>query len=118
MEIPQIKDKITARAFALYLSIKLRGDLYRGNNKYSPNNKTVIDISKEFENYLIGDAKLPEVAEDYSTQIINMWTKLKEVMEKNETEMSKTFEELHAKLPHRTTFTEPTVESVYNETHS
>lgn len=118
MEIPQIKDKVTARAFALYLSTKLRGDIYRGSDKYSPNNKTVIDVSKEFEQYLIGDTELPEVAEDYSTQVINMWSKLKEGMEKNEAEMSKRLEELHANLPLRANnHAEPKLEDIQNETH-
>lgn len=92
MEIPQIKDKITARAFALSLA----------NSHRFFNEKlelSITDRAKEFEKYIIGDAELPEVAEDPSMQILNMWNKLKENMEKNEMEMSKRFEELHSKLP-------------------
>lgn len=74
MEIPQIKDKITARAFALALSVKLRGDL---NDKYSTT-RSIISLAKEFENYIIGDAELPEVAGDPNMKILDMWSKVNE----------------------------------------
>lgn len=41
MEIPQIKDKITARAFALAMAVEYRGNILRGNNKYAIVGSTV-----------------------------------------------------------------------------
>ena len=71
MNIPNIDSKIMARAFALALSVEHRKALFMGNDKYSPNNKTIVDIAKGFEQYLIGDADLPEVKEDYTKEWID-----------------------------------------------
>lgn len=63
MNIPDINSKIIARAFALALAVEHRKAILMGNNKYSPH-KNVIDIAKQWEQYLIGDADLPEIKED------------------------------------------------------
>lgn len=108
MEIPQIKDKVTARAFALSLANSHR--LFKENLELS-----VTERAKEFEKYIIGDAELPEVAEDPSIQMLNMWNKLKEGMEKSEAEMFKRFEELPSKIPFRSnSYTEPKIEDIQN----
>ena len=110
-EIPQIKDKITARAYALYLSNSHR--ILKDNVEES-----IIDRAKNYTDFLIGNAELPEVAEDPSTQMLSVWNKLKESMEKNETEMSKRLEELHSKIPFRANcYTEPKIEDIQNEAH-
>lgn len=64
MNIPNIDSKIMVRAFALALSVEHRKALFMGNDKYSPNNKTVVDVAEQYEQYLIGNANLPEVKED------------------------------------------------------
>lgn len=107
MEIPQIKDKVTARAFALQMAY---GAFHSEGG--------ILGTAEKYANFIIGDAELPEVAEDYSTQIINMWSRLKEGMEKNEAETSKRLKELHDNLPLRANnHTEPKLEDIQNETH-
>lgn len=63
MNIPNIDSKVMARAFALAMAIKYRGSIVRGNTKYSLIGSTT-EQAKQFEEYLIGDADLPEVKED------------------------------------------------------
>lgn len=106
MEIPQIKDKVMARAYALYISSIGKGG------------KRAVNEARDYADFIIGNSELPEVAEDYSTQIINMWSKLKEGMEKNEVETSKRLKELHDNLPLRANnHIEPKLEDIQNETH-
>ena len=100
MNIPNIDSKIMARAFALALSVEHRKALFIGNDKYSPNNKTVVDIAKQWEQYLIGDADLPEVKEDYTKEWIDTLkdTYSKQAKERVE-KMDKDWEEFMQTLP-------------------
>lgn len=79
MEIPQIKDKITARAFTLAMAVKYRIGI-AGTQKYSLIGNTV-EQAGTFEKYLIGDADLPEVAEDPTNKVLNIWDKVRESTE-------------------------------------
>lgn len=107
MEIPQIKDKITARTFAL----RMAHETFQYESK-------ILDIANKYADFIIGDAELPEVAEDFNKQVLDMWSSLKESSERNEKETSKWFKELHANLPLRANnHIEPKLEDIQNETH-
>lgn len=89
MEIPQIKDKITARAFALVLSSTSGGYI-----------SSIIDRAKKFENYIIGDAELPEIQEDTTKSWVNTLSSLcAKQFEENREKMSKDWKELIETLP-------------------
>lgn len=81
MEIPAIKDKMTARAFAIYAVMKTPFDIYSETGE--PIHDTV-KAAKMIEKYIIGDAKLPEVVEDPNMKILDMWNKIKESSEKSQ----------------------------------
>jgi hypothetical protein len=53
-----IKSKIDARERALELAV----ETFKGSNRFS--SKDVIEVSKEYTNFLIGDAELPETQSD------------------------------------------------------
>ena len=93
MNIPNIDSKIMARAFALALSVEHRKALFMGNEKYSPNNTTVVDVAKQYEQYLIGDAELPEVKEDLNLKVLDMWNKTNKSLEESERLVTKHFKD-------------------------
>lgn len=99
MNIPNIDSKVMARAFALAMAVKIRSSILRGNSKYSPNG-TILEQAKDFEKYLIGDADLPEVKEDYTKEWIDT---LKDTYNKQAKEriekMDKDWEEFMSTLP-------------------
>lgn len=70
MEIPQIKDKVTARAFALQMA-------------YGAfcSDKGILGTAKEYADFIIGDAKLPEIAEDLNIKVLDMWNELRKPSE-------------------------------------
>ena len=53
-----IKSKIDARERALELAV----ETFKGSNRFS--SEDVIVVSKEYTDFLIGDAELPEVFDD------------------------------------------------------
>lgn len=53
-----IKSKIDARERALELSV----ETFKGSNRFS--SEDMIEVSKEYTSFLIGDAELPEVTDD------------------------------------------------------
>lgn len=81
MEIPQIKDKLTARAFAVYAAIKTPFDIL--------NDKVVVDTikaAKIIEKYILGDTELPEVAEDPTKSWLETMKSIQEQSFKEEKE--------------------------------
>lgn len=98
MEIPQIKDKITARAFALQLAVNLKATIY--SQKYCSNLANTISIAKDYEKYIIGDAELSEIAEDYAKNWVDT---LKDIYKKQTEEeiekRDKDWEEFKKTLP-------------------
>lgn len=70
-----IKSKIDARERALELSV----ETFKGSNRFS--SEDVIVVSKEYTDFLIGDAELPEVFDDNGH--------LKELFEVAQREMEK-----------------------------
>lgn len=77
MEITQIKDKVTARAFAISLCSSVIH--YKADGSVSDN----IERAKQFADFIIGDAELPEVAEDPTNKVLDIWKKVKDTQ--NET---------------------------------
>lgn len=99
MEIPQIKDKITARAFALAMAVEYRGSIVRGSAKYSLVGST-IEQARDFEKYLIGDAKLPEIVEDPTKDWVNTLNNIyKKQAEEEREKRDKDWEEMKKHFP-------------------
>ena len=98
MEIPAIKDKITARAFAVYAVVKTPFDIYSETGE--PIQDTV-KAAKMIENYIIGDAELPEIQEDPNMKILDVWNKIKETTEKSQRDTTEPIKELCSKPDNR-----------------
>ena len=75
MEIPTMRDKITLRAFAISKAMEL-------SLPFGTNLDDVLKNSKVIEKYIIGDANLPEMAEDFSMQALKLFGSLNNNVEK------------------------------------
>lgn len=79
MEIPIIKDKITARAYALGLAIETRDTF----------TEDIIATAQDFEKYLIGNVELPEISNDPTIEMFKLWKSATEEMKNNNEEFYK-----------------------------
>lgn len=65
-QIPQIKDKITAKAYALYIASRHQ-------------NMNIISLANNLYNWLIKNITLPDVQDDYTSKLIEMMEEFKRV---------------------------------------
>lgn len=97
MNIHDINSKIVARTCALAKAVELHGSIYKGGNIPGGD---CLELAKKFEDYLIGNAELPEIAEDPTKSWVNTLNELySEQVKRNKEEMDKTWGELMDSLP-------------------